>query len=54
MKLGFDVTYVTTLRVVDQEEIVENSSNVGFTGNPLLTPSPELIYFKHIGGGGGA
>ena len=49
MKLGFDVTYNFESFLVDQEEIVENSSNNGFTVNPLLTPG-WLIYFEHVRG----
>ena len=43
LKLGFDVTYNFESFLVDQEEIVENSSNNGFTVNPLLTP--RVAYF---------
>ena len=54
MKLGFDVRYNFESFLVDQEEIVENSSNNRFIVNPLLIPWVAYLFQTRWEGGGGA
>ena len=51
LKLGFDITYNFESFLVDQGEVVENSSNYGFTVNPLLTPRVAYLFQTRWGGG---